>query len=181
MKDKEKQIEEMAKVYCKNPYSCYGYNCLVNSPCIVFETCKELYEQGYRKLPEDSVVLNGSKLAKLVEEVRQEFEHEYKDKVILDKEEYNKVDDTFKMSISDHIAYLRENKRLKEDVQALIGMRFERFNLITKEESEQEVKQASKETAEKFANFIKSKLFDLGNIVNERDINDMLKEFLCTI
>ena len=36
---------------------------------------------------------------------------------------------------------------------------------------------ARKEMAREFASFVKSKLFDLGNIVNERDIDDMLKEF----
>ena len=36
----------------------------------------------------------------------------------------------------------------------------------------------SKDGVVKFANFIKSKLFDLGNIVNESDIDDMLKEYL---
>ena len=34
-----------------------------------------------------------------------------------------------------------------------------------------------KETAREFASFVKSKLFDLGNIVNESDVDDMLKEF----
>ena len=39
------------------------------------------------------------------------------------------------------------------------------------------IDKARKETAREFASFVKSKLFDLGNIVNERDIDDMLKEF----
>ena len=43
---------------------------------------------------------------------------------------------------------------------------------------EEEVKEIERQTAEDFAKLIKSKLFDLGNIVNERDIDDILKEFL---
>jgi hypothetical protein len=56
--------------------------------------------------------------------------------------------------------------------------------ILSKEENEKwvewlemNIKKARKETARKFASFVKSKLFDLGNIVNERDIDDMLKEF----
>ena len=37
--------------------------------------------------------------------------------------------------------------------------------------------QASKETARGFAEKLKSMLFDLGNIVNEEDIDELLKEF----
>lgn len=37
--------------------------------------------------------------------------------------------------------------------------------------------QARKETAREFAEKLKSMLFDLGNIVNEEDIDELLKEF----
>ena len=93
----------------------------------------------------DTVILTGKQYLKLVDEVKQEFERRYENKVIIDKEEYNKVDNVFKMSIADHIAYLRENERLKEDVAALIGTRFNRFNLITQEESDNNVKQVVSE------------------------------------
>lgn len=151
MRDKE-MIKEMAKdlYYIQ-------YMLKFNDPYMLSvkgwsEVSEELLKLGWGKLPEDS------------DEVKQEFERRYENKVILDKEEYNKVDNIFKMSISDHIAYLRENERLKEDVQALIGMRFERFNLTTKEESDKQVQQASKETAEKFANEVYKELYQLGRI-----------------
>ena len=149
---KKQEIEELGQdIYDNCPDLCE--NGCGGKPCYKC-IAEALHRDNYRKIPEDSVVLTGSKLTKLVEEVRQEFEHRYKDKVIIDKEEYNKVDDFFKMSLSAQIAYLRENKRLKEDVQALIGMRFERFNLITQEESDKKVEQSKKETAEKFARLV---------------------------
>ena len=71
MKDKEKQIEEMAKVIksaneincirtCDN---CNYYN--DDSKCISFGQAIALYEQGYRKLPENSVVLSREEYEKL--------------------------------------------------------------------------------------------------------------------
>jgi hypothetical protein len=165
MKDKE-MIEEMAKIIDDRLIEANNYLGSMNKG-EGYWIAQKLVEHYRPKIPEDSVVINGSKLAKLVEEVRQEFEHEYKDKVVLDKEEYNKVEDTFKMSISDHIAYLRENKRLKEDVQALIGMRFERFNLITQEESDKKVEQARKETAEKILKEIDKELYNISRLYLE--------------
>lgn len=46
-----------------------------------------------------------------------------------------------------------------------------------KETMDRLIKAWQKETAREIAGFVKSKLFDLGNIVNERDIDDILKEF----
>ena len=56
--DKQKQIEEMAKVYCINKYSC-NKDCTVQKTevCDIYETCESLYNAGYRKIPENVVVL----------------------------------------------------------------------------------------------------------------------------
>lgn len=52
MKDKEKQIEEMARVLCQNQCSsCTG------ATCLALLNCKALYEQGYRKIDKDSVAI----------------------------------------------------------------------------------------------------------------------------
>lgn len=51
----DKQIEEMAKVYCQNGFKC-GENCQTNG-CRVYEVCTNLYNAGYRKIPEGTVVL----------------------------------------------------------------------------------------------------------------------------
>lgn len=51
--DKEKQIEEMARILCQNHCTdCTG------ATCLALLNCKALYEHGYRKIPEDSVVLS---------------------------------------------------------------------------------------------------------------------------
>ena len=55
--DKQKQIEEMAKTYCQNGFKCDD-NCQTNG-CRVYEVCTELYTAGYRKIPENAVVLTG--------------------------------------------------------------------------------------------------------------------------
>lgn len=51
----DKQIKEMAKVYCQNGFKCEE-NCQTNG-CKVYEVCTELYNAGYRKIPENAVVL----------------------------------------------------------------------------------------------------------------------------
>ena len=63
MKDKEKQIEEMAKVLIEA--SCKGYECencaFIHTLEEAESTCfclKNLYNAGYRKIPEGSVVLS---------------------------------------------------------------------------------------------------------------------------
>lgn len=63
MTDREKQIEEMAKVLLET--SCKGSECencaFVKSVKEAKETCvclKALYNAGYRKIPEDAVVLS---------------------------------------------------------------------------------------------------------------------------
>jgi hypothetical protein len=63
MKDKEKQIEEMAQ--CKNFSGMTCSECKVRAGCDRYTLAEELYEQGYRKLPEDSVVLSREELNKI--------------------------------------------------------------------------------------------------------------------
>jgi hypothetical protein len=43
---------------------------------------------------------------------------------------------------------------------------------------EKEYKNLRKETAEKFAEVFKQKLFDLGNVVTETDIDEICKEII---
>lgn len=63
MKDKEKQIKEMAKDCCKSYERCKPCNCL---DCVKRSVFAKAISKGYRKLPEDSVVLT-----------REEFEKNY--------------------------------------------------------------------------------------------------------
>ena len=56
--DKQKQIEEMARIICKN-----GANggdcdkCGFHKKCYKFKDAGSLYNAGYRKIPEDAVVI----------------------------------------------------------------------------------------------------------------------------
>lgn len=52
----DKIIREMAKTYCKNGFNCGTY-CQTNG-CRVYEVCTELYNAGYRKIPEGEVVVS---------------------------------------------------------------------------------------------------------------------------
>jgi hypothetical protein len=68
--DKQKQIEEMAKVLIKA--SCYGKHCkkcaFVRSVEKATKCCvclKHLYNAGYRKIPENAVVLTREEYEKL--------------------------------------------------------------------------------------------------------------------
>lgn len=66
MKNKEKQIEEMAKIVLMNCGECDTCKFLGkatnNIDCIDFLLANELYEQGYRKIDKDSVVLSTEEL-----------------------------------------------------------------------------------------------------------------------
>lgn len=65
MTDNEKQIEEMLKLMCEE----YGKEC---GECPCGGTCanelqaERLYENGYRKLPKDSVVLTREELQEII-------------------------------------------------------------------------------------------------------------------
>jgi hypothetical protein len=66
MKDKEKQIKEMAKIMCSpcpDGKECSGTWCYKR----VSDCANEFYEQGYRKIPEDSVVLSKAKYREFLE------------------------------------------------------------------------------------------------------------------
>ena len=54
--NEEQQIEEMAKIYCKTEFLC-NKGCQTEG-CRIYEICDTLYNAGYRKVPEDSVVLS---------------------------------------------------------------------------------------------------------------------------
>ena len=51
----KQMIEEMSKIYCQNGFKCEE-NCQTNG-CRVYEICTELYNAGYRKIPEGAVAL----------------------------------------------------------------------------------------------------------------------------
>ena len=145
MKDKEKQIEEMAKCYCGTKYSC-NKNCVVQKTelCEVYEICELLYEQGYRKLPENSVVLSTQEYFNTVTKIRKEFEYEYKDKVVLSREEYENLKNQIK-SLRTELAKAVCLMYTEEEFEYKVDQKI-------KEELDRVEKEASKETAEKILN-----------------------------
>ena len=183
MKDKEKQIEEMQKTLCttdcqecmseyldflKEHNLCGDSTTEMKKRCIFHEHAEKLYNLGYRKIT-DSVVLTKEELeekyepgekfmavARELEDLKQNLE----DKVLLSREEYER---------------LKGERKLCDNC----GTYFQSAWTVCPKcgTKPSDYKRGSKETAEKFANFVKSKLFDLGNIVNERDVDDMLKGF----
>ena len=56
MNDREKQIEEMAKVLCGITKECENFKLV--GKCLAYYSADILYNAGYRKVPEDSVVLS---------------------------------------------------------------------------------------------------------------------------
>ena len=59
--DKQKQIEEMAKTECVSKRKC-NKDCSIQDEglCDIYDTCETLYNAGYRKIPENAVVLETS-------------------------------------------------------------------------------------------------------------------------
>ena len=62
MKDKEKQIEEMAKACCDWTINCK--KCTVFSHCLRVYHAEKIFNAGYRKIDKDSVVLTKEELNK---------------------------------------------------------------------------------------------------------------------
>ena len=69
MKDKEKQIEEMTRIICQQQYfntHCVE-RCSLNGCCPeCTDLATDLYNLGYRKHPEDSVVLSREEFGQLL-------------------------------------------------------------------------------------------------------------------
>ena len=84
--DEQKQIEEMAKIICKsgaNNADCD--KCGFNRECSKFKDAKAIYNAGYRKIPENAVLLTEERLKAIIEE---EYKKALKGKVVLTREEY---------------------------------------------------------------------------------------------
>lgn len=97
----KKQIEEMAKVMCGNDCeecareSAEFYKQTLeearNNKCLLKNCAKTLYEQGYRKLPEDSVTIRKCEYDALKAIEKYHIKSCGKDIIVLSKEEYNEI------------------------------------------------------------------------------------------
>lgn len=157
--DKEKQIEEMARICCEGENTCsecFDLNERLlgirikdrGEHCQAYNYAEKFYNAGYRKIDENSVVLTREEHQKYCA--------------------YKIIEPQIRGCLDREIKLEKANTELQE-------LNAKYYNEA--KDLRRELKQARKEMVEKFANFIKGKLFELGNIVNERDIDDMLKEF----
>lgn len=66
MNEKEKQIEEMARVICRNSkaWTCKACNWGNNPNCDAYKNAEKLISEGYRKIPKGSVVVDKEYLKK---------------------------------------------------------------------------------------------------------------------
>ena len=92
--DKQKQIEEMAQ--CKNSFGITCNECCTKA-CDRYSLAEELYNEGYRKIPEGAVVPTGEEKQKLLHEMYEQGKFdaiadlENDGKVVLTKEELEKM------------------------------------------------------------------------------------------
>ena len=162
---KDKIIEEMARIIafelCPNraihkkwgeEAQCYSDNNF--SECTqIKNVVDKLYNAGYRKIPENAVVLTETEyndlLSDEVKTIERDIAEYWATEEVatvakeLHKEGYRKIDDHA-------ILVLRKAKCLEQKIR--------------------------KETAEKFAERLKDALFDLGNVVTEKDIDEIAEE-----
>lgn len=129
---KDKIIEEMARAICpnSNEWTCKACNWGAKPNCESYKNAEKLINAGYRKIPENSVVLS-----------REEFE------------KYQRIENIIKrFSTISPTEAESENKALKETIAIVLAQKrniWKRYN-----EKCEELKEASKETAERDFNHI---------------------------
>lgn len=71
MKDKEKQIQEIAQIICERSKDdiCIIDNTSCNSSCYWARKAEAIYNVGYRKYPKDSVVLSREEYKRITTEL----------------------------------------------------------------------------------------------------------------
>lgn len=75
--DKKQQIEEMAKIYCKNEFLC-SKGCQTNG-CRIYEVSEALYNAGYRKIDDDCAVITKAELKQYKAQAVKEFAEKLKE------------------------------------------------------------------------------------------------------
>ena len=167
------QIEEMAVIGCARTPQAYtieectkcGFK---NGRCNAYRHAEALYNAGYRKIPEDSIVLSKSEKQKLLKEMYEQGRFDViadldkEGKVVLTREEKEEYESLIKLLIYD--------KPMKNRVYEVI----------------KDIKQQTcKKTAEKiFTELLKEKqLIDLGygdgtyEYIDVDDLEDLAKQY----
>ena len=157
--NKEQQIEEMKKVMCEE----YGKECnfCPCSDCANAMIAENLYNAGYRKVPDGAVILTPEERdeeLKACNEKQAELEAEI-ERLKADNEKLKKMNDIAHVLLGQAIRHIDVDEQLDRYMQA------------------------SKEGAQEFAKKLKSKLNDYhdggekGAYLTENDIDEILKEF----
>ena len=169
MNDKEKQIEEIVRfidthIITKKiaeliPSKIVSYDGRSKGQHLYIEQkmeiAKEMMKQGV-------VVWTMDEHAKLVSQVRQEFEHEYKDKVVLTKEEYEQLQQSYIVKAYDKLrAENKELLKIKENALELL------------KQGEQQILTIRKETAREILKEILRTPIKLSYGLDERTVNIM--------
>ena len=186
MKDKEKQIEEMAKIMCSpcpDGKECSGTWCYKR----VLDCANEFYEQGYRKLPEDSVVLSSEEYEEYQSYKNGDYCATKCDIHELSFNQMNKINDLenenekLKKEIKNPNEVLEDRERFKARNEELKGITEQlRQEIII---LSQELVNSRKETAEKILKALTTVLHDnrqYGNnfvVVYMSDIQELAKQF----
>lgn len=173
--NKEQLIEEMAK--CKVCYQRFGKCPLENkSPCTDYTNAENMYERGYRKVPDGAVILTPEERdeeLKACNEKQAELENEI-ERLKADNEALKMWND----------ALTKGNDKLQKQNAIASIFLGQAFSHINPDEQIDNYMQASKEGAQEFAKKLKSKLHDLGDggekgaYLTENDIDNFLKEWL---
>ena len=97
----DKQIEEIAEVIRVDCGECNTCKYLDELHCADLLSAEKLYNAGYRKIPENAVVLTEERLKAIIEE---EYKKALKGKVVLTREELERVYETERANIRAEIA-----------------------------------------------------------------------------
>ena len=102
MKDKEKQIQEIAQIICGRSKDdiCIIDNTSCDSSCYWARKAESIYNVGYRKYPEDSVVLSKEEYKRITKELVTEQRATEIAKEYFEKIRKETVEKIFKMLIS---------------------------------------------------------------------------------
>lgn len=171
MNDKEKQIEEIVRfidthIMAKKiaeliPSKIVSYDGRSKGQHLYIEQKMEIAKEMMKK---GVVVLTKNEHAKLVSQVRQEFEHEYKDKVVLSREEFDKlglVVETVQKYESDE----KGQPILVEEQKIVKKLRTDFTELLNQEIRELQLAQTRKETArEILKELIKNCQYTFNNV-----------------
>ena len=194
--NKEQLIEEMAK--CKVCYQRFGKCPLENkSPCTDYTNAENMYERGYRKVPDGAVILTPEERDEELKACN-EKQAELEAKIEILKIQNNNLEIAFDRlnARSERLETDNESLKMWNDAltkgndklqkQNAIASIFlgQAFSHINPDEQIDNYMQASKEGAQEFAKKLKSKLHDLGDggekgaYLTENDIDNCLKEWL---